>query len=155
MVDGERAADAETFAPDVERAVAVEETLAALARDDAAESEVGVDRFQRRGEGPVVVDGPLQRFDGRHRAIVFETVLKTAAMDISEFTTENMKPLVGTSWRLEAPNGQQYDLELVDVVLLPQAAYPLSNDTIGGPHLIFIVPTAREQRGYRYEAIFT
>ena len=102
-------------------------------------------------------------------------------MDISEFTTENMTPLVGTSWRLDAPNGQQYTIELVGVlktvdkhidprfqrdtfslqfigppdVLFPQATYPLSNDVVGGPHHIFIVPLAREPRGYRYEAIFT
>jgi hypothetical protein len=102
-------------------------------------------------------------------------------MELTEFTAEKMQPLVGTSWRLEAPNGQQYNLELVEVqttldkhvderltrdtfslqfigppeVLLPQATYALTNDAIGGPHHIFIVPVAREPRGYRYEAVFT
>lgn len=102
-------------------------------------------------------------------------------MEISDFTTDNMTPLVGTSWRLDAPNGQQYELELVQVlktldkhidprfhrdtfslqfigppdVLLPQAMYPLTHEAIGGPHHIFIVPLARDPRGYLYEAVFT
>lgn len=102
-------------------------------------------------------------------------------MDISEFTTENMQPLVGTPWKLEAPNGQTYELKLTEVVktidkhvdsrylrdcfslqflgpaepYLPQATYAMSNDAIGGPHSIFIVPVSRDAQGYRYEAVFT
>lgn len=102
-------------------------------------------------------------------------------MDIKEFTTDNMTPLVGTRWTLQAPDGKSYELELTDViktldrhvdprftrdsfslqflgpadVLLPQSTYPLSHEAVGGPHHIFIVPTARDAKGYRYEAVFT
>lgn len=102
-------------------------------------------------------------------------------MDISKFTVENLTPLVGSTWRLDAPNGQTFELLLREVqktldkhvdprfmrdsfalqfigpagVYLPQAAYPMTHEQAGGPNLIFLVPTGREGDAYRYEAIFT
>jgi hypothetical protein len=102
-------------------------------------------------------------------------------MDISEFTADLLKPHVGTTFRLDAPDGKQYDLTLASVTkvldkhvdqrfrrdsftllfdgppqpYLPQAIYPLTHDALGGPHGIFIVPTGRTANGYVYEAVFT
>lgn len=102
-------------------------------------------------------------------------------MDTSQFTTEAMTPLVGTTWRVVARDGQTFELTLLDVQktldkhidprltrdsfsmsfrgprepYLPQAMYDFHHDEIGGPHQIFIVPTSRDQAGYRYEAVFT
>ena len=36
-------------------------------------------------------------------------------MDLNELTVELMQPLVGTTFRLDAPNGQTYPLQLVSV----------------------------------------
>jgi Domain of unknown function (DUF6916) len=110
-----------------------------------------------------------------------ETVLKIAVMDVSDFTAEDMTPLVGTPWYIEASNGERFELRLTDVVkrldkhvdarfkrdsfslyfrgprepFLPQSTYPFHHDQLGGPHWIFIVPNAKEADGFRYEAVFT
>jgi hypothetical protein len=102
-------------------------------------------------------------------------------MDISEFTVDNMTPLVGSTWQLETPDGQTFDLHLKEVlktldkhvdqrfkrdsfslqfvgpsgVYLPQATYAMTHEQTGGPNPIFLVPTGREGDAYRYEAIFT
>jgi hypothetical protein len=102
-------------------------------------------------------------------------------MDVSEFTADNIRPHVGTSFRIEGPNGGLVELKLVEVKkvldrhvdqrfqrdtfsifligppepVLPQGTYPLTHDAIGGPNPIFIVPSARENRGIVYEAVFT
>ena len=101
-------------------------------------------------------------------------------MDISEFTVENMTPLVGSKWVIEIPGGQTFELELMNVVkaidkhidsrltrdsfamrflgpvnvYLPQATYTMTNEQVGGAKEIFIVPTGREAGRYAYEAIF-
>ncbi|MCU1349274.1 MAG: hypothetical protein JWO56_2304 [Acidobacteria bacterium] len=102
-------------------------------------------------------------------------------MDVSEFTADNMQPYVGTTFRLQGPNGESCELELVEVKkvldrhvdprfrrdtfsiflagpaepIFPQGTYPLTHDTIGGPNPIFIVPSARRDGGVVYEAVFT
>ena len=102
-------------------------------------------------------------------------------MELDDFTSENMTPYVGSMFHLTAPNGQTYDLKLVQVLktvdqhvdqrfkrdsfslffqgplqpYLPQATYPLTHDALGGPHHVFIVPTTRRQEGFLYEAVFT
>lgn len=101
-------------------------------------------------------------------------------MDISEFTYEALRPLLGTTFRLEDRGGGSIDLELVDVVkmldkhidarmkrdafslhfrgpqnpYIPQATYLMTHKTLGGPHPIFIVPISKEKDGYMYEAVF-
>lgn len=102
-------------------------------------------------------------------------------MDISEFTADALQPHVGSTFRLDAPDGNQYDLQLASVTkvvdkhvdprfrrdsftllfhgpaqpYLPQATYPLTHASLGGPHEIFIVPTGRNADGLLYEAVFT
>src|ERR1700747_2542390 len=101
-------------------------------------------------------------------------------MDISEFTYETIQPLVGTTFRMGAPDGRAFDLKLVDVVkmldkhidarmkrdafslhflgpqdpYIPQATYSMGHATLGGPHSIFIGPIAKGKEGYMYEAVF-
>lgn len=110
-------------------------------------------------------------------------MLKDEIMHVDEFTSENITPYVGSMFRLAAPDGQTYELQLVRVLktmdqhvdqhrsrtrdtfsmyfqgppqpYLPQATYSFSHDALGGPHHIFIVPTSRGQEGFLYEAVFT
>jgi hypothetical protein len=106
---------------------------------------------------------------------------KIPIMDMTEFSVETLQPLVGTTWRVLSENGPAVEMKLAQVVktldkhadsrfqrdsfslyfrgpaepFLPQATYAFENDTVGGPHHIFVVPTARDAEGYRYEAVFT
>jgi hypothetical protein len=100
-------------------------------------------------------------------------------MDLSEFTADLLQPHVGTIFRLDAPDGGQYDLTLTAVTkvvdkhvdrsgrdsftlmfsgpakpYLPQATYPLTHESLGGPHEIFIVPTGQSQGAFYYQAVF-
>src|SRR5437870_5693392 len=43
-------------------------------------------------------------------------VLKDELMELDDFTSENMTPYVGSMFHLTAPNGQTYDLKLVQVL---------------------------------------
>jgi hypothetical protein len=102
-------------------------------------------------------------------------------MDLSEFTADLLQPHVGTTFRLAAPDGTQHDLKLTKVTkvvdqhvdprfhrdsftllfsgpaqpYLPQATYPLTHDSLGGPYEIFIVPTGQDATGFHYQAVFT
>lgn len=102
-------------------------------------------------------------------------------MELNELTVEKMQPLVGTTFRLDAPNGKTYPMQLVEVTkgvdqhvsarlkrdqfslvftgppepFFPQATYPMHHDTFEESLAIFIVPIARVQAGFRYEAVFT
>jgi uncharacterized protein DUF6916 len=102
-------------------------------------------------------------------------------MKLDEFTYENMTPFVGSIFHLTAPDGETYELKLIQVLrtvdqhvdqrfkrdsfsllfqgppqpYLQQATYPLTHDALGGPHHIFIVPTSRQGEGFLYEAVFT
>jgi hypothetical protein len=101
-------------------------------------------------------------------------------METSEFTYEAIRPLAGTTFQLATPDGQSFDLKLVNVVkvmdqhvdarfkrdtfsmhflgpqqpYIPQSTYALTHETLGGPHWIFIVPIAAGKDGYTYEAVF-
>ncbi|HEY2830307.1 MAG TPA: hypothetical protein VGJ88_09340 [Thermoanaerobaculia bacterium] len=101
-------------------------------------------------------------------------------MDISEFTYETIRPLVGTTFQLATADGRSLDLELVEVVkimdqhvdarfkrdpfslhfrgpqqpYMPQSTYAMSHETLGGPHSIFIVPISSGKDGFMYEAVF-
>ena len=102
-------------------------------------------------------------------------------MELNELTAEILLPLVGTIFRTEVPEGRTCDLRLIEVAkgvdrhvsprserdqfslifagpvepCLPQATYPMHHEVLGGPMPIFIVPIARNEEGYRYEAVFT
>lgn len=102
-------------------------------------------------------------------------------MELTDLTVERMQPLLGTTFRLDAPNGQSYPIQLVEVTkgvdqhvssgmkrdqfslvftgpadpFFPQATYPMHHEAFEKPLAIFIVPIARLQSGFRYEAVFT
>jgi len=102
-------------------------------------------------------------------------------METGEFTADLLQPHVGTTFRLDAPDGKQYDLKLTAVTkvvdkhvdprfgrdsftlmfsgpakpYLPQATYPMTHESLGGPHDIFIVPTGQTPDGFHYQAVFT
>ena len=101
-------------------------------------------------------------------------------MELSEFTFEIIHPLVGTTFEMTARDGQSYPLKLVEVLkimdqhvdsrmtrdtfsmhflgpqqpYIPQSTYSMTHETLGGPHLIFIVPISKDKDGYMYEAVF-
>ena len=95
---------------------------------------------------------------------------------IETFTRETFEPLLNTTFRLQRPDGDPLELELVEVVggeergvrhsysfslifrgtpdvYLQQRTYTLSRDPLGTFDL-FLVPVAREADGFRYEAVF-
>src|SRR6266481_9170426 len=97
-------------------------------------------------------------------------------MDLSEFTPENTRPLVGTIFRVDVGEGKSVELTLdrVEVLLekhhskrmkrdsfgmyflgppniqLRQGTYPTSHETFEGPLPIFYVPKQRLEDG-RFE----
>ena len=95
---------------------------------------------------------------------------------IETFTRETFEPLLNTVFRVQRPDGDPLELELVEVVggeqrgvqnsysfsiifrgapsfLLHQRTHTLSHDSLGTFEL-FLVPIAREADGFRYEAVF-
>jgi hypothetical protein len=104
-------------------------------------------------------------------------------MKLNEITRETFEPMVGTDFTLKFENGQEARITLVkltrimelvatapnlkrepfsayfetpDSIYLPQGMYPFTHEGLGEEVLpIFIVPIAREEGKYRYEAVFT
>ncbi|HEV7921621.1 MAG TPA: hypothetical protein VGR02_12605 [Thermoanaerobaculia bacterium] len=101
-------------------------------------------------------------------------------MDLTEFTYDNILPHVGSTFRINFPQGT-VDLELTRVdhlrekhtshrlfrdsfamqflgpvnSYLPQGTYAMHHEALGKELPIFIVPIGREEAGFQYEAIFT
>jgi hypothetical protein len=95
-------------------------------------------------------------------------------MTLEKLTREDFAACVGESFRLCPDHPDAFDLVVEQVSELkaaegyesfsicfrgpgdrgvPQATYPLENDRLGRLE-IFIVPIARDEKGYRYEALF-
>jgi hypothetical protein len=93
---------------------------------------------------------------------------------LGKLTKEEFAACVGQSFRLCPDHPDGFDLVVEQVSELkaiegqesfsvyfrgpadrgvPQATYPLENDRLGRLE-IFIVPIARDEKGYRYEALF-
>jgi hypothetical protein len=100
---------------------------------------------------------------------------------LDQLTYETINPLVGSTFRLTATDGQIIDLTLTSAgkVMeseaaqltrtafslffsgppaphLPQGTYPMRHEVFGDEaEQIFLVPVARNQSGFVYEAVFT
>jgi hypothetical protein len=95
-------------------------------------------------------------------------------MTLETLTREDFAACIGSSFRLCPDHPDAFDLVVEQVSELkaiegqesfsvyfrgpadrgvPQATYPLENDRLGRLE-IFIVPIARDENGYRYEALF-
>jgi hypothetical protein len=101
-------------------------------------------------------------------------------MDLNELTYDNVLPHVGSTFRINFPE-RAIELKLSRVdhlrekhtskrlfrdsfsmiftgpsdVMLQQGMYPMHHGALGEELQIFIVPIAREDEGYQYEAVFT
>lgn len=101
--------------------------------------------------------------------------------DLGQMTIESFEPHVGTSFTVKTPNGETVQLTLSSVgrimervrstrlkrqpfsiyfdgepgFFLPQATYSFSHPSLGEDVPIFIVPVAREDGTFQYEAVFT
>lgn len=102
---------------------------------------------------------------------------------LEKLTHEMFEPLIGQKFQVTAPDHESLEFELVDVeplptprrrsrraetpkrapfslffvgpVLLPQAMYSFQHETFGPePMSIFVVPVARTEAGFEYEAVF-
>lgn len=103
-------------------------------------------------------------------------------MNLGELTRQVLEPLVGSDFIIRFADGKELSLKLTEVsrvmdrvvssklkrepfamyfeapeqYFLPQAVYPMSNPGLGEEPLeIFIVPIARENGVFHYEAVFT
>lgn len=103
-------------------------------------------------------------------------------MNLEEFTADILRPHVGSNFHVTVEDGRVFDLVLEEVqvvhekhvsplkkrdsfslffagpenVYLPQSTYTISQDDLGGPWVIFIVPVGRREPGvFLYEAAFT
>ena len=96
---------------------------------------------------------------------------------LDKLTIESFAPHVGTSFRLHTGNRTielrltraakvmeseaarlnrtPFSLSFLAPVLLPQQIYRLTHDGFDEPLDIFLVPIARDARGFTYEAVFT
>lgn len=100
-------------------------------------------------------------------------------MDLTEFTYDNILPHVGSTFRINFPEGT-VELKLTRVdhlrekhtskrlfrdsfalqflgpagAFLPQGTYAMQHESLGELP-IFIVPVGQEEEGVQYEAIFT
>ena len=97
---------------------------------------------------------------------------------MSELTEKNFAQYVNTKFRVRVAAAEPVELELVEVkgynpgqnehdgmerfslffrgpsdVLLPQNVYALEHEGMG-THELFMVPIARDERGFRYEIVF-
>jgi len=101
-------------------------------------------------------------------------------MKLEELTFENVHPLIGSAFHIAVPDRGDVELKIVDVckvmervksprlkrqpfsifllgpadVLISQATHPLRHDAFGDL-TIFLVPIARREDGFEYEAVFT
>jgi hypothetical protein len=98
---------------------------------------------------------------------------------LENFTVETFSEHLGSTFRIHLEASEQYDVELISAtalggstgeemprqpfsivfrgpgdVLLPQSIYHMEHDQIGSFEL-FIVPIGPDEKGLRYEAIFT
>jgi hypothetical protein len=100
---------------------------------------------------------------------------------LENFTIETFSELLGSTFRVHLDGSEQFDVELISAtalggsageelpdsrqpfsivfrgpgdVLLPQRIYRTEHDQIGSFEL-FIVPIGPDEKGLRYEAIFT
>jgi hypothetical protein len=96
--------------------------------------------------------------------------------DLSALTADDFEPLVDTEFRRSADDGHEASLRLVEVgrrgrqwqeregfallfrdpgeIGLGQGMHPLRHETLGELE-IFLVPVARTEDGWEYEAVFT
>lgn len=102
---------------------------------------------------------------------------------LDQMTHETFEPLIGQKFTVTLPDEQSVQFELIDVEELPvgrrrrnapellrkpfslffkgqpkleQAMYPMHHEALGSdPLSIFIVPVARLDDGFEYEAVFT
>jgi len=102
-------------------------------------------------------------------------------MELDQLKIETFEPHVGTVFTFKAPNGQTFELTLTQVgkimervrsarlkrqpfsiyfegpkeFILPQLTYSVSHPAIGEDVPIFIVPIAKDDGSFEYEAVFT
>lgn len=102
-------------------------------------------------------------------------------MKLDQLTFEVVKPLMGTSFWAEFPNGAKVELRVAQVVklmegvenvklrrepfsiffdgpksyLLKQSTYMMRHDKLGDPLPMFLVPIGEDAQVYHYEAVFT
>lgn len=102
---------------------------------------------------------------------------------LDTLTLDTFEPLIGQKFKITLSDSQVVDFELVDVEELPigrrrrnapelkrkpfslffvgeprleQAMYPMAHQVFGDePLSIFIVPVAKVEGGFEYEAVFT
>jgi len=103
------------------------------------------------------------------------------AQTLADLTLETFEPLVGTTFKVTAPDGASAELKLTEVakrmervrskrltrqpfslffegppgVMLRQHTYEFEHPQLDGTLTIFVVPVGQLGDGYEYEAVFT